>query len=127
MKSEIIIFLLGIISVLGGTLYLKFRRGSFGSHQVEEVDPTFTPEVELSEEEKKEVIETTFEVIETEREQDEEFENTVTKIKTEVNDLNNDEFADYINNFFGVSPEDHPIVTTDDQSKFDWERTSSSE
>ena len=93
------------------------------SHSIEETDV----EVTLDEEETDEVIEATFEVLEIEREQDEEFENKVTKIKQEVHDLDDGEFAEYINDFFGVSPPDNPIVCTGDKSKFDWESTASQE
>jgi len=126
MKIEIIMFILGAVGALtlGGSLFLKFRRGSFMSHSIEESDT----EVTLDEEETNEVIEATFEVLEIEREQDAEFENTVTKIKQEVNDLDDGEFADYINSFFGLPQRDgseNPIVCTGDKSLFDWEHEAS--
>ena len=117
------LLLVVIISALVGglTLYLLRKKNDKVDYNPEDS----VRDIELTQEEEAETLETAFDIIEEEHLQDEEFENNVTKIKKEVYELDNSEFADYINGFFGVSPDDHPIACTTDKSKFEWERSSS--
>lgn len=111
----------GAIVALGTAIMLFFRNRNKVQYVDEEIDfkkDTYVEDLE-------EVVETTYEVLEVEKEQDEEFNNQVEKIQDEVDDMSNVELANYINEFLGISEDDNPISVTNDKSKFDWEREGS--
>lgn len=122
-----IISTVGVLAllVLIPSIYLIFRRGSKQPENSEDKD--LNSEVTFTSDEVSDVVETTFEILEEEHLQDEEFENKVIKMESDISVMSDTDVADYINGFFGVSPDDKPIACTDDQSKFEWERDSSSD
>lgn len=122
-----IISVVGVLTllILIPSLYLIFRRGSKQPENSEDKD--LGSEVKFTSDEVSDVVETTFEILEEEHLQDEEFENKVIKLESDISVMSDTDVANYINGFFGVSPDDNPITCTDDQSKFEWERDSSSD
>lgn len=117
-------FYIGVLSTLGilASLFLIWRRGSKQPENSELSDSKEYVATVLNDEEMDDVVETTYEILEEEHLQDEEFENKVVKIKTDIEDMSNPDLADFANSLFGDSPADHPITCTDDKSKFEWER-----
>ena len=117
MKDQIpyiVSLLLALVAI--PSLYLIFRRGSKIPEGIEDTDS----EVKLSMDQVSDVVETTFEIIEEEHLQDEEFENKVTKIKSDFDIMSDADVAEYINDFLGVDTTENPIACTDDKSRFEW-------
>jgi len=80
MKFLITSIVMLIIGGVGTSLFLLWKRGNKVDYNPED----FKDKNELTEEEIQEVLEATYEVLEKEHEQDEEFANKVTKIGREA-------------------------------------------
>jgi hypothetical protein len=104
---EQFLIILAILGLGGGVAYLISRRGSKVDYNTE----TYSREIIMTPEEEAQVLETTFEVLEVEHEQDEEFKDNVTKLKDEVDLMSDTDVADYINSFLqlGNDPTDDKL------------------
>ncbi len=110
-----ILVMLGITSISSFIFYLLGRRGS----REQDMEDTTNNRVHINPDGSLEGI---FETIEEIEKDNEEFDNKVIKMGEEIEELDAYGLAERIN---GLFPTTKGLATTEDQSKFDWERASS--